>query len=309
MNLFSNLIVVLSLSLLALRVEAKVYVHITAEDGVVDYDISRSAERGWYAEPDCPGQKFSLGFKQGERYSAKPVLVATIKRTDEEHFMGKSALEMQIIARQENKVGSTAAYKLSFDVSPGKLVMVGQPKNWYLGFAMKIDPLNYSLLNDKKQSILFQQWWQGSPYHPPVSLQILNQAAVSNLGWKDANPSGNFALAIKDVDHNPGGPNDKGQTKYYNLGPVQTGQWLKWVICVRPDPSGGDGAVSVWINEDKKIELHPIVVGFNQDPKLGNKTGSKDLWVNLDIYRLNGLCNQRFFFDEIKLADSFDEAH
>ena len=38
------------------------------------------------------------------------------------------------------------------------------------------------------------------------------------------------------------------------------------------------------------------------------KTGSKDFWVNMDIYRSNGLNTQRLFFDEIKLTDSLDEA-
>ena len=302
--------------------EAKVYVHISGDDGVVDYDMARilatmgtaqgkDAERalgrGWYKEPDSPGQEFPIAFKQGERNSTNPVQVATLKSTQEEHFIGKSALEFQIIARKENKPGSTAWYKVGLDLSTNNQIMVEKPKDWYLGFAMKIDPVNYSLPEGTNGAVLFQQWWQGSPMHPPMSLEIVNQTYAGNLGWRDADPKGNFALAVRDVDHNPGGPYDKGQPKYYDLGPVRLGQWIRWVVCVRPDPSGKEGRVAVWMDDEKKMNLYPIVVGFNQDPAKGIKMGCKNFSVNVAIYRGNGSNSQRLFFDEIRLADSLEE--
>ena len=321
-NTMNRLILILLLGLMTSEVKARIYVHITGEEGVVDYDMAqimatntleqgheleRALGRGWYMEPNSPSQKYSVVFKQGERCSTNPVQVATLKSTQEEHFVGKSALEFQIIARKENKPGSTAAYKVALDLNTNNLIMVEKPKDWFLGFAMKIDPVNYSLPEGTNGAVLFQQWWQGSPMHPPISLEIVNQTYAGNLGWRDADPKGNFALAVRDVDHNPGGPYDKGQAKYFDLGPVHLGQWIRWVVCVRPDPSGKDGRLTVWMDDEKKLDLYPIVVGFNQDPAKGIKMGNKSFSVNPAVYRSNGSNTQRIFFDEIKIADSLEE--
>ena len=293
---------------LTLRVEAAKYAYVTAEDGKTDYNFTKSQYRGWYTEPRCANQKFSVGYKQAERKSDNPKMVATIKRTDEEHYNGKSALEIQVIANNPKIRNSTAAYKVCFDVSPGNTIIIDKPKDWYLGFAMKIDAENYTLPQGAWQPLLFQQWWQGSPYPPPVSLQILNQRDSEKYGWKDANPDGNFALVLRDVEHDISSTQNKVRSQTHNLGPVKIGHWLEWVICVRPDPSGKDGSVTVWKNGEQKICLRKIVVGFNQDNQLGKTIGIKTLWVNFGIYRANGENNQRFYFDEITLSDKLSEA-
>jgi len=79
------------------------------------------------------------------------------------------------------------------------------------------------------------------------------------------------------------------------------------VVCVRPDPSGKEGRVTVWMDDEKKLDLYPIVVGFNQDPAKGIKMGNKSFSVNPAVYRSNGSNTQRIFFDEIKIADSLEE--
>lgn len=281
-------------------------VYVNAEGGAVDYNMGKTEKeqgRGWYAEPGSPDKKFSLGFKQAERGSGNPKQVAFIQTTEAEHFKGKSALELKIIANDPLKPGSTASYKVSFDISSGGQVLVGQPKDWYNSFAMKIDPENFIL--PTTTPVLFEQWWQGSPYHPPVTMVILNPDQALKKGFTDIGSKGNFAIELRDIEHNPGGSKDKGEARVYNLGPVVTGEWIEWIVGVRPDPSGKDGAVTVWKNGAKKLELRPTVVGFSLEP--GKKIGSNDMWVNLCIYRGPGQNSQRIFFDEIKLTDTLDD--
>ena len=284
---------------------ATVFTHLTAEGGAVDYDVTTNQNNGWYAEP-AGNYRFKLGFKQGERASTNPVLVATLKTTDTEHFRGKAALELQLVARVEKK-SLRAAYKVDLScVLPGDPFAppVATPKDWYHSFALKIDAAHYRLPAGSGQDVIFEQWWQGSPFHAPVVLAILNESDTRSRGWPEANTNGNFALVLRDDEHNAwqAGP---GQPRSYNLGPVKPGAWIHWVVCVRPAPSGKDGAVTVWMDGAEKLKLTNTAVGYDRARYPTKPTPGKTLAVGCCIYRLNGPNTQRFFFDEIKFADSF----
>src|SRR5262249_32402709 len=155
----------------------------------------------WYTEP-ASDYRFKLTFKQGQRMTDQPVLVATIQATTAEHYLGKSALQIQIDARDE--VSTTkAAYKASIDSEGSRdkfSPLVLEPADYYHGFAMKIDPAYYKL--PEMGELIFEQWWQGSPYHPPVSLVIVNPADCQKRGWSDAGRDGNFVLMLRDDEHN-----------------------------------------------------------------------------------------------------------
>jgi len=307
-NLKTLLTILIALVLIASPGHAELFSHLTAEGGVVEYDLSKNPGNGWYSEPSS-SYRFKLGFKQGERMSPNPVLVATATTTEAEHFKGKAALELQIAAREE-MASRKAAYKVSLgSVSPNDPFSpsVAQAKDWYHGFALKIDAANYSLLQGAGEEVIFEQWWQGSPFHPPVALGIINETDARAQGWADANAKGNFALVLRDDEHNAWerGP---GQPRYFNLGPVETGRWRQWVIRVRPDPSGKDGGVTVWMDGTEKLNLTHTAIGYDRARYPTKPTPVKTLAVDCCVYRLNGLAAQRFFFDEIKFADSFADA-
>ena len=147
----------------------------------------------------------------------------------------------------------------------------------------------------------------GFAFHPPVALTIINEIDARSKGWQDANPNGNFALVLRDDDHNAWEPGP-GQPRYYNLGPVKTGQWTKWVVCVRPSPSGKDGGATIWIDGAEKLKLANTAIGYERARYRTKPTPAKSFAVSCCIYRMNGLSTQRFFFDEIKFADSFLDA-
>jgi hypothetical protein len=287
---------------------AETFTRITAEHGVVQYNLQQNAADGTYTEPSS-SYRFKLTFKQGERNTSEPVLVGALKTTQAEHFRGESAIQIQIDARDEVK-STKAAYKVSIDNVGGHdrfTPLVAKPVDWYHGFAMKIDPAYYKLPDTGE--LLFEQWWQGTPFHPPVALVIVNPKDCAAKGWTDAGIDGNFALMLRDDDHNalntmPGEP------QYFNLGPVTTGKWLRWIIHVRPSPIEAAGGVTVILDGEEKLKLDRVRVGYNPanpqyaDHKPSNRLAS----VNVCLYRLNGQNFQRFLFDEIKFADCSDDA-
>jgi hypothetical protein len=287
----------------------EVFTHITGEGGRVEYDHRKDQGNGWYSEAGSD-YRYKLGFKQGERDSAAPILVATLQPTEAEKYRGNASLELKIIANQEKK-SLRAAYKVDISsVKPGDAFSppIKSPKDWFHSFALKIDAAEYRLPTGKGMELIFAQWWQGSPFHPPVSLAIFNEEDARAQGWADANPDGNFALVLRDDDHDPISMG-RGEARRYNLGPVEKAEWLRWCIRVRPDPTGKDGAVSVFFNGAEKLKLERIVVGYDPARYAAKpRPANSFAYVGCCLYRLNGLSAQRFWFDEIKFSDSLEDA-
>src|ERR1700742_4296540 len=89
----------LSLFLLAAApLHAETFVHLTAESGLVDYDIHRKDDRGDYTESS---HRFPIAYKQGQRSTSDVTQVATLSTTATEHFAGRSAFTLQINAYTE----------------------------------------------------------------------------------------------------------------------------------------------------------------------------------------------------------------
>jgi hypothetical protein len=282
---------------------AETFTHITAENGIVEYDIQKDPGSGVYTEPSST-YKSKLTYKQGQRNTNEPVLVATLKPTTAEHFRGASALELEIAARDEVDTVK-AAYKVSIDSVGGHdkfTPRVADAKDWYHGYAMKIDPTDFSLPSTGE--LMLEQWWQGTPFHPPVALVIVRPQDAKEHGWKDIGKSGNFALMLRDDEHNALNTTP-GEPRYFDLGPVVLNDWLRWTIHVRPSPTEDKGAVTVWLNDQEKFKLENIKLGYDPDnPQYADHKPSNRLAsVNVCLYRMNGQNHQRVWFDEIKFAD------
>ncbi|HZZ29999.1 MAG TPA: heparin lyase I family protein, partial [Pirellulales bacterium] len=232
-----------------------------------------------------------------------------IQTVTAEHYSGNSALQIQIDGRDEIDT-TKAAYKASIDsvtsydkFSPRVL----EPADFYHGFAMKIDPSYYKL--PATGDLLFEQWWQGSPYHPPVSLVIVSPADCAAHGWNNTGRNGNFALILRDDEHDALSTTP-GESQYFNLGPVVTGQWMRWLVHVRPSAATAEGAITITLNDQEELKLEHVKVGYNPDnPQYNDHKPSRHIaGVNVCLYRMNGQSFQRFFFDEIKFADRYEDA-
>jgi hypothetical protein len=288
---------------------AELFTHLTAEGGTIAYDIRKDPVFGFYTEPP-DHYRSQLTFKQGERNTAAPVLVGTIQTTTNEHYLGTSAFQIEIIARNESANSAKAAYKASIDSVGGHdrfTPPVAKSIDWYHGFVMKIDPTYYRLPDEGE--LLFEQWWQGSPFHPPISLVIVNPKDAAARGWTNGGTNGNFALILRDDDHNAD-ESFPGRAQFFDLGPVVVGQWLRWVVSVRPSPVETNGSITITLDGREKLKLEHIKVGYDpanpqyHDHKPSNRLAS----VNVCLYRLNGRNLQRLYFDELKFSDRYDDA-
>jgi len=289
---------------------AKLFTRITAEDGLLDYDLKADQGNGWYTEMGTD-YRFKVGFKQGERDSKGPVLVATLKPTGAEHCRGTHALQLQIDARSETK-SKGAAYKVaiaSFKPKDPFSPSVLEARDWYHGFAMKIDAGYYKLPEAQGQEVIFEQFHQGSPFHPPISLMIVNEHDAKARGWTNTGKDGHFALMLIDDDHGPLNTLP-GQPRYFDLGPVITGKWIAWVVRVRPSPSKAEGAVTVYMDGTPKLDLSNIKVGYDpHNPQYAaHKPPPYFDYADVLIYRANGDNFQRIFFDEVRFADALEDA-
>ena len=66
--------------------------------------------------------------------------------------------------------------------------------------------------------------------------------------------------------------------------------------------------VTIWMDSAEKLKLANTAVGYERARYRTKPMPAKSLAVGCCIYRMNGLSTQRFFFDEIKFADSLADA-
>ena len=279
--------------------------YISAESSTIA--DSGTKAYGWYTS-NTGVKCFKLGFKQAERDTPSPLKVATATIVSDEAFNGTSAVQLELNAHLEAKPGSTAWYKSALSaIGSGQDVKlsVGQSKGIFHGFAMKIERRNFSLPDTGE--LIFEQFWQGSPFHPPVALAMWSKKSAIANGWNNVSDAGSFGLIISDDDHLPLGKN--GSAKKIELGPVTVGEWLQWVVEVRPSPSGADGLVRVSLNGKIVADQQNIRVGYTPNKRFGNAYPSKFFQsVDVLLYRQNGETHQKVFFDDIRLADTFEGA-
>jgi hypothetical protein len=279
-----------------------VLTEMTGEGGQVQYDFPRDPGNGWYVESGTP-YRFKLGFKQGERASAHPVEVATVSVDPAERYDGTPSIVLQIIARHEDEPRSTAYYKVSVSSKQEKdmvkLPLLGG-ETLVHAFAMKIDPKSWIA---DGAPVVFEQFWQGSPFAAPVSLIMFSPDDARGMNWPDVGPRGNFAIKLNDDDH---GPLHRFPTKaqYVDLGPIAVGVWMTWQVHVTPAPRQAAGEVQVFHNGKRVADVTHHKIGFDpSNPEYGTKRPSDQIdAVDILLYRDNGNSFQRIYFDNVSLS-------
>ena len=273
----------------------------------VTVEGNESDQRGWMLGNQ--GQKcFQSGYKQADRDSANPIKVSQASINSREKFNEHSSIELEVNAHAESKQNSTAWYKVAVSAleSGGKKQLsVLASASIFHGFAMKIDPRNFAVPD---HGIVFEQFWQGSPFHPPIALTMekadasLNQPSTSEQKIGDR-----FVLSI--ADDADGAIGKDSQPRQIDLGPVRLGEWLRWVVEVKPSPGSPDGAVRVWLNDKLIADIQNIQVGYSPGRMFAGHHPSKYFEsVDVSVYRENGNSHQKVFFDDIRLATSLRAA-
>jgi hypothetical protein len=174
----------------------------------------------------------------------------------------------------------------------------------YYKFAVKLDPHEFETPTTGKD-YLIAQWWQGAPFGPPLSLEILNGSSPTD------NPQIMFAIRNQKTGANPSAKVIYVEPK--TVKELVRGRWYVFVVGVQFGFSD-DAKLKVWIDNDDSPEIswHGNI-GY--DPSLsaldlGFKTGKVDRQPNPGIelyfgpYRDRQASTQVFYFADISYGTS-----
>ncbi|MBO3459242.1 polysaccharide lyase [Aetokthonos hydrillicola Thurmond2011] len=185
--------------------------------------------------------------------------------------------------------GSNDSFALDFN----------QPK--YTGFAVKLGEFDVP-----SKSLLLGQWWQGSPYSPPLQLEIIPDSNPSNpiryqFLFRNNRTGGNPKSLIPNViPFNPGVDNT-----------LNRQQWHTFIVYTKMRHTGlpDDGEVRVWHNG---VEVIRWLGKIGYDPSIalnGKNLPNKTFDVFYGLYREQQSKKHQAFFDEIRFATTWEEAN
>jgi hypothetical protein len=168
----------------------------------------------------------------------------------------------------------------------------------YTGFALYL-PSGEFEIPAAGRKLMLAQWWQGSPYGPPLRLEVTN-ATTSAVTFR-------FWVLNNDTLGNPSAtPIDIGG------GTIPFDAWTRFVVMLIPDYSGG-GQIKVWVN-GTQIITWAGKVGYDPTTKPYTGDTSSIAYPNqaFDVfygpYRDRQNKTHVVLYDEIKFASTYSEA-
>ncbi len=263
---------------------ADLFRHITAEANADIHDDGNLTENGvtyrCIYKPDPPATW------------VHPPLINSAQ-----HYVGTKSIAMKI-----DPVASYAAGdvdKVNHRISSGNdSFALGFGVKRYTGFAINI-PSTHFQIPEVGRKLMLAQWWQGSPYGPPVRLAITDTPANS--------VTFRFLVLNNDTLGNPSAtPIDIGG------GTIPFDTWNAFVVMLLPDHTGS-GQIEVWHNGTSiitwtgKVGYDPSTIPY-KNPRAGTPHPNPKFDVFYGPYRDRQDKKHLVFFDEIKFADTYTEA-
>lgn len=173
----------------------------------------------------------------------------------------------------------------------------------FFAFAVKLDA-NEFMTPTTGISYVLAQWWQGTPFGPPLSLQILPASDAK------ANPKIAFVIRNQQTGGNPHAKTVELLPKYTTE--LERGKWYKFVVETKFSFSG-KAELAVWINNDNQEEISWTgSMGYNPSSNAqalgysGGTTGKPNARLQLYFgpYRDRMNSTQVFYFDDISYGSS-----
>ncbi len=172
----------------------------------------------------------------------------------------------------------------------------------YLKFAIKLGD-DFQVPTTGRDYVL-AQWWQGAPFGPPLSLQLVRGQGASDV------PRFEFAVRNNQTGGNPNA--HVIQLRPKGLDSMERGKWYKFEVGVKPS-FNGDGEVVAWVNGDEEVHWKGSV-GYDPSSTaqdLGYKTGSKTdrqpnqrLELYIGPYRDRMDTKQVFYYADISYGEA-----
>lgn len=264
---------------------ATLYRHITAEDP---------------AAIDATGNLTEAGVTYPVIYKPTPqaTWVATPWLDSTTSYAGLQSVGMEIDAVASYASGDVD--KVNHRISSGNdsfALGFGNVKR-YTGFALMLPSAGFDIPAPGRK-LMLAQWWQGSPYGPPVRLEITD-ATTTEVTFR-------FWVLNNDTLGNPSAtPIDIGG------GTIPFDTWTTFVVMLIPDYTGS-GQIKVWLN-GAQIITWTGKVGYDPStkPYTGDTSGIAYPNQKFDVfygpYRDRQDRTHIVFFDEIKFASTYSEA-
>ena len=263
-----------------------VYRHITAEtsspyDAVINADGSLTEDGVTYA---C---------------IYKPVPQASWVRTPwispSQAYAGQHSIGLEVDAQTDFSAGAVDKVQQRISSGDDSFALTWGVKR-YTGFALKLPSANFQIPTDR---LMIAQWWQGSPYGPPVRLEITNDT-TNVVTWK-------IWVLNNDTLGNP-----SAQPIVLNGATIPFDTWTTFVVMLIPDYTG-NGQIKVWENGTQvitwtgKVGYDPSTIPY-KNPPAGTPNPNNAFDVFYGPYRNTQDTKQQMFFDEIKFTDTYSEA-
>lgn len=272
--------------LIAAQANAMLYRHITAETTIPAQ-----------ATINSDGSLTENGVNY--RCIYKPTPQASWVRTPwispSQAYRGSHSIGMEIDAQQPTLSGDVDKVNHRLSSGNDSFALTFGIKR-YTGFAVELPSANFQI---PTAGLMIAQWWQGSPYGPPVRLEITNDT-TDVVTWK-------IYILNNDTLGNP-----SATPIVLNGGTIPFDTWTPFVIMLIPD-FNGNGQIKVWQNGIQviawtgKVGYDPSTIPYKNPPS-GTPNPNDAFDVFYGPYRNRQNTKQQMFFDEIKFADTYTEA-
>lgn len=282
-------------SLIAARAHATLYYSITAANATIDSsgDIIENGTTYTCITKPVPPNLVSEGGNEYYPWIA-----------DDGGFLSPYAINYQINASPQNSDGSypSSTDKIDNDIVSGSSAhALTFDSAKYLGFAVKIPSAGFSapVVNDTYTGVQIAQWWQGSPYSPPLALDMEGES----------NGMVTYSLIVHN-DTTLGNPSSI--PVVLGSGTIAFNSWNTFVIRTYMDYNG-NGNIELWQNGNLLIDwtgavgYNPSTTPYNTNPP-ETEYPNNDFDVYVGPYRPSQETEQSEIFDDIRWANDYADA-
>jgi hypothetical protein len=172
----------------------------------------------------------------------------------------------------------------------------------YLGFAVNIPKANFSIATATAPSysdVQIAQWWQGSPYSPPLALDMTGES----------NGMVDYSL---EVHNDTTGGNPSSSSVIVGNGTIAFDSWNTFVVMTYMDYNG-DGQIELWqngtmlMNWTGAVGYNPSTIPYKNPPE-GTANPNSQFDVYVGPYRPSQETEQSEEFDDIRWANDYSDA-
>jgi hypothetical protein len=212
-----------------------------------------------------------------------------------QHWKDSHAIGFDMLPSSGTGSDGSTTDKSNFRVIAGSEAdALGFTQDRYTGFAIRLET---NFQTPDKEVQLFQ-WWQGSPFSPPLELRV----RAGSMTWE---------LVYRN-DELGRGPS---AARVVASGPMSTGGWYRFIVKTRMNYSSsqGSGNVTVWLNgsqvgtRDGNFGYNPYIDYPYNNPACpsGYCRANAKFDIFFGLYRPRQAKRHKAFFDQVRFGTSY----